>query len=184
MKSLRNLFISLCTITAVSILATGCNDSKSYADLLSAETKSINNYLADQKVINEVPKDSVFITRQEIAEKMLQQQSVSPNSPDYGVKLGEALQYLEEHPGEDAPFYRMDGDGNVYMRVINNGNMDKRPKVNDLVYLRFTRYNLSYYKDKTLPSGDGNAEDVSISESIRYQNFSSTNTSEIGRAHV
>ena len=69
MKSLRNLFISLCTITAVSILATGCNDSKSYADLLNEETKSINNYLADQKVINEVPADSVFIKRQEIAEK-------------------------------------------------------------------------------------------------------------------
>ncbi|HRF68899.1 MAG TPA: DUF4827 family protein [Muribaculum sp.] len=180
MKSLRNLFISLCTITAVSILATGCNDSKSYADLLNEETKSINNYLADQKVINEVPADSVFITRQEIAEKMLQQQSVSPNSPDYDTKLGDALQYLKEHPGEDAPYYRMDGDGNVYMRVINNGNMDKRPKVNDLVFLRFTRFNLSYYKDKTLPSGDGNAEDVSISESIRYQNFSSTNTSAWG----
>ena len=101
-----------------------------------------------------------------IAEKMLQQQSVSPNSPDYDTKLGDALQYLKEHPGEDAPYYRMDGDGNVYMRVINNGNMDKRPKVNDLVFLRFTRFNLSYYKDKTLPSGDGNAEDVSISESI------------------
>lgn len=37
-----------------------CKDSKSYAELLNEETKSVNSFLADQNVILDIPADSVF----------------------------------------------------------------------------------------------------------------------------
>lgn len=144
MKRLSNLLISLGSIAALIVIATGCNDSKSYADLLGEETKAINNYLADQTVENEIPADSIFLM------------------------------------GKDAPYYRLDPDGNVYMRVISNNYPDDKAEYNDLVYLRFTRYNLKHYVDGKLPTGSGTSEDVSMSETIRYQNFSSTTSSTWG----
>lgn len=78
--------------------------------------------------------------------------------------------------GEDAPFYRMDGDGLVYMRVISKGDMDNMAKVNDVVYMRFMRYNLFEYSDGELGDGDGNAEDVSYDEQFRFQNFTSSSS--------
>lgn len=83
--------------------------------------------------------------------------------------------------GPDAPYYRMDDDGNVYMQVINKGNLDNRPKYNDLVYLRFTRFSLmEYYLTGTWPDGYGNSSDVSASLSIRFGNTSSSASREWG----
>ena len=76
--------ITLALISLV-LLTASCDDSKSYAELLSDERKATNAYLATQKVINEIPADTVF----------------------------------EE--GENAPFYRIDEEGNVYMQVISSG---------------------------------------------------------------
>ena len=85
-----------------------CKDSKSYAELLNEETKSVNSFLADQNVILDIPADSVF---------------------EYGF---------------DAPFYRIDPDGNVFMQVIDPGEAEK-VKDDALVFFRFTRYNLNEY---------------------------------------
>lgn len=145
MKSAITPILAFTFIMTLAMALVSCSDSKSYADLLRDETKAINNFLADQKVISDVPADSVFIT------------------------------------GEDAPFYRMDDDGNVYMKVIRNDYPDNKPKYNDLVYFRFTRYNLSYYENGALPIGEGNAHDVTYSESLRYANFSSTLSSAWGQ---
>lgn len=83
--------------------------------------------------------------------------------------------------GENAPFYRLDDDSNVYMQVLSLGT-DQKPEKNDRVYFRFTRYNLFHYivgGDNSL-LGTGNAdnmnsqstyflfENVSISESAQY----------------
>lgn len=73
--------------------------------------------------------------------------------------------------GEDAPYYQLDEEGNLYMQVINPGS---GPKVVDdqMVYFRFLRYNLSYYKgnlDACYP--EGNLNNVSSYNSFRYQNY-------------
>lgn len=64
--------------------------------------------------------------------------------------------------GEDAPFYRMNSDGTVYMRVIRQGDMNNRPVKGDNVYFRFMRYDISQmYDDKTTDiTGYGNTEDM------------------------
>lgn len=128
---------------AAMAVFTGCNDSKSYADLLNDETKSINRFLADQRVVSTVPSDSVFVTRYELAEKILSDRNVSPADADYNKKFNDVLNEMIADPAIDAPFYRMDEDGDVYMRVVKTGDMNDRPQFNDLVYVRLTRYNLS-----------------------------------------
>lgn len=62
--------------------------------------------------------------------------------------------------GEKAPFYRMDMDGNVYMRVVTEGNRDNRPKEGDRVYFSFVRKDI-----KAMYAGDevqwiGNSENL------------------------
>ena len=61
---------------------TSCSDSESYADLLNKERYATNAYLANCRVVNEIPSDTVFET------------------------------------GPNAPYYRIDDEGNVYMQVI------------------------------------------------------------------
>lgn len=119
-KLLATLACALC-----AIVATGCKDSKSYAELLTEENHLVNRFLADQRVIGSVPADSVF------------------------------------EAGPDAPYYQMDAEGNIFMQVLETGDMSQRPAKDNRVYIRFTRYNLSYYKDGELLFGAGNAEDVS-----------------------
>ena len=44
--------------------------------------------------------------------------------------------------GSNAPYYRIDEDGNVYMQVLSNTGLDARPKTDDVVYFRYMRYNV------------------------------------------
>lgn len=63
--------------------------------------------------------------------------------------------------GPDAPFYRMNADGTVYMRVIRMGDMDDRPQKGERVYFRYMRQNILYLYQKTnLSDGEGNANDM------------------------
>lgn len=122
-----------------------CKDSKSYAELLNEETKSVNSFLADQNVILDVPADSVF---------------------EYGF---------------DAPFYRIDPDGNVFMQVIDPGETEK-VKNDALVFFRFTRYNLNEYAlTGELGTGSGNSENIGLgSASFRFNNFTLSTSSQWG----
>ena len=46
--------------------------------------------------------------------------------------------------GENAPFYRIDADGNVFMQVLNAGNrVTDRAKKGEPIYFRYSRYNLA-----------------------------------------
>jgi hypothetical protein len=115
-------------MAAISMVNTSCSDTESYAELLADETKSVNYFLANHHVINEIPEDSIFET------------------------------------GEDAPYYRMDDEGNIYMQVLKTGDTNNKATTDQRIYFRFMRYNLNTYASYgTMPDGDGNADDMSSS---------------------
>jgi len=60
--------------------------------------------------------------------------------------------------GENAPFYRLDPDGNVYMQVLNAGDRkNDRAKISEPIYFRYTCYNLAtWYADGTWLPVNGN----------------------------
>ena len=129
------------------IVSTSCNDTKSYAELLTDENHACNSFLANQKVVIDIPADSVF----EI--------------------------------GEDAPYYRIDEEGNLYMQVLDPGDPDDKAKYDDLIYFRFMRLNLSdlYNYGEGVINWEGNADNMATSPtSFRYQNFSLSTSSQYG----
>lgn len=52
--------ISVMLAALVAIAFTSCEKSRSYAELLQTENMAVNRFLADQKVVAEIPSDSVF----------------------------------------------------------------------------------------------------------------------------
>lgn len=84
--------------------------------------------------------------------------------------------------GEDAPYYKMDKDGYVYMQVINKGSDTDRPEKGDLVYFRFMRLNLKNYQSSGSEVWEGNSEDFdnSTSLSLVYGNNVLTSTTQYG----
>ena len=148
MKSIFKFTVILCGLLTGAIAFSSCDDSKSYAELLTDEAHSINRYLADHRVINSLPANNEF--------------EVGPN----------------------APYYRLDEDGNYYMQVLNPGTNtpDNKVEYDEEVYFRYTRYNLHYYKDGELPAGEGNASNVAIGNySFRFQNTSLQSTLQYGK---
>lgn len=74
--------------------------------------------------------------------------------------------------GPDAPYYRLDEDGNVYMQVVKPGTKGNYATDNEQLYFRFTRYNLAQYKDGTLPEGEGNDTDMEYGNAwFRFKNY-------------
>lgn len=117
--------IGLTLIAALTLPLVGCNDGKSYSDMLREEEVAVNWYLAMNKVEVTIPADSVFVE------------------------------------GPDAPFYKMDGDGNVYMRIVNRGDMSNRPKLGETVYFRYMSLNIkNYYNGGSADAWTGNAWDM------------------------
>lgn len=140
--NLNKLFASILAIAAV-IGAASCSDDKTYAELLTDEAHYVNNFLADQRVINYVPADTVFET------------------------------------GPDAPYYRLDDDGTMYMQVLNPGTKGNKVKTDELIYFRYTRWALAYYADGQLPTGVGNNTSLN-SAWFRYQNFQLASSAQWG----
>lgn len=84
--------------------------------------------------------------------------------------------------GPDAPFYRMNNEGSIYMRVINPGDMNNRPVKGQTVYFRFMRVDI-----KALSEGqeytEGNSENMDSSLgglSLVYGNTFLPSTTEWG----
>ena len=132
---------------AIAVMLTSCKDSESYSDRLNAERNATNAYLKTQRVVNEIPSDTVFET------------------------------------GKDAPFYRLDPDGNVYMQVINPGDRkNDRAKKSQTIYFRYTRFSLSeWYSTKVMGESGGNEQDMSQSATyFQFQDFSLAISSQWG----
>ncbi|MCH5214095.1 MAG: DUF4827 family protein [Muribaculaceae bacterium] len=62
--------------------------------------------------------------------------------------------------GEDAPYYRMDSDGNVYMQVLNMGDPDDKPEKGDRVYFRYSRMNLRNFYEADVEQWVGNSNSL------------------------
>lgn len=117
-----------------------CSSRKSYAQLLNDEDHAVNAFLANHRVINEIPADTVFET------------------------------------GENAPYYRIDEEGNLYMQVLYAGNREDKAKEDELIYFRFMRTNLTELWQTGTAESFGNANDMSmVSTSFRFQNFTMSN---------
>ncbi len=84
--------------------------------------------------------------------------------------------------GPEAPFYRLDEEGNVFMQVIRPGDRANNRVTDDqLIYFRFTRYNLSYYYSYNELVGEGNATDMDYAPtSFRFNNTSLSSSTQYG----
>lgn len=137
-------------ISAVVLLlsATGCEKTKSYSEMLKDEEQACNWYLAQNKIVVDIPKDSVFQT------------------------------------GQDAPFYKMNSEGTLYMKVITAGDRNKIPENGDRVYFSFMRQNIQSLMNGYIDEDvwEGNAENMAygstsfllgetiLTSSIKYGN--------------
>ena len=82
--------------------------------------------------------------------------------------------------GSDAPFYRLDEDGYVYMQVVNKGDDEKVDK-GDLVYFRFMRSNIKYMYEGIDVKPEGNSDYLNMGPaSFVYQNQNLTSTTQWG----
>lgn len=55
-------YFGVLAFALVALTFTSCNDEVSYSDRLNIERHSVNSYLANNRVVNEIPADSVFET--------------------------------------------------------------------------------------------------------------------------
>lgn len=86
--------------------------------------------------------------------------------------------------GENAPFYRVDVDGNVYMQVLNAGDrVGDRAKEGEPIYFRFTRYSLAtWYADGQLAAlSDGNEYTMSANPyTFNFKDYTLPSSSQWG----
>ena len=142
----QHIIISVLAAMTLGLLAS-CSEGESYTDRLNAERNACNAYLAQKRVINDIPTDSVF------------------------------------EVGEDAPFYRIDQDGNVYMQVLRTGDRkNDRAKEGETIYFRFTRSDIeAWYSTGTLDLSYSNEIDMSESPtSFKYKDYSLATSSQWG----
>ncbi|MDE6269081.1 MAG: DUF4827 domain-containing protein [Muribaculaceae bacterium] len=82
--------------------------------------------------------------------------------------------------GPDAPYYRIEKEGNLYMQVIDPGTKGNMAKNDELLYFRYLRYNLNdmYHDRITALDPDyayGNADNmVAAPASFRFENYTIT----------
>lgn len=129
----------------LTLFFASCSKTESYSDLLKKEQKASNWFLAQQKVCNDIPADSVF------------------------------------QVGPDAPYYKMDADGYVYMQVLKVEKNREFPATGDQVYFTFTRYSIEdMYANNTLDvTGQGNQDNFmnTIGDTYFIYNNYSVNSS-------
>lgn len=91
--------------------------------------------------------------------------------------------------GEDAPYYRMDDDGYIYMQVVEAMPLKERvyPKSGDQVYFTFTRWNVeTMYNENSLDikseisNQDNYLTDLIGTTYFIYNNFSVSSSSNFG----
>lgn len=66
--------------------------------------------------------------------------------------------------GTDAPFYKMDDDGYIYMQVISKGDPDEKVVAGDKVYFLYTRWNIKNLYELGASQSDSNTMTGTLSE--------------------
>ena len=72
--------------------------------------------------------------------------------------------------GENAPFYRLDKDGYIYMQIVNLGDTSDMISYGEQVYFRYLRWNIEDMYDGLDPTPQGNANSLTNSTSFVYGN--------------
>ncbi len=81
--------------------------------------------------------------------------------------------------GEDAPYYKLDDEGYVYMQVIDKGNAGKAI-YNETIFFRYSRYNLLVAAEGTDQIPSGNDSNLTSAFSFNFMNSSLTSSSQYG----
>jgi hypothetical protein len=81
--------------------------------------------------------------------------------------------------GEDAPYYKLDEDGYVYMQVLMNGDEGKA-KYNELIFFCYSRINLLTWSEGGTQLPDGNDNDLSKAYSFNFQNTNLDSSNQYG----
>lgn len=82
--------IGVIILPALLFAASSCSDDKSYTELLNTESKYVNNFLADHKVIPSVPSDTVFQTGEDAPYYMIDEEGrvfMQVIDPGFGPKV-------------------------------------------------------------------------------------------------
>lgn len=85
LRALGAVFIPLLLLTATS-----CDDDQSYTELLNQESKYVNNFLADHRVITSIPADTVFETGPDAPYYMIDEEGrvfMQVLEPGFGPKV-------------------------------------------------------------------------------------------------
>lgn len=85
--------------------------------------------------------------------------------------------------GADAPFYRLDPDGNIYMQVLNAGDrVNDKAKIGEPINFRYSRYSLSvWYADGTWKEYSGNENAMNAAPcSFNYSDYTLPSSSQWG----
>lgn len=83
--------------------------------------------------------------------------------------------------GQDAPYYKMNKEGSVYMQVINVGDENSKPKKGDKVYYRFKYCDIKEYYRNGVMEWIGNADNLEYrTTSFFYGNSTLTSTTQLG----
>ncbi|MBQ7212461.1 MAG: DUF4827 family protein [Muribaculaceae bacterium] len=81
----------------------------------------------------------------------------------------------------EAPYYRMDSDGTVYMQVLKTGDRENNKAAdNDLIFFRYTRYDLKEIMNSGSTSGAGNATEMTDPKSFRFNNYTLSSSAQYG----
>lgn len=140
-------YLNYILLLLVGVMTMGCDETKSYSELLDEEEKAVNWYLANCRVEAYAPK----------------------SIDDFEI-------------GENAPFYKMDEDGYLYIQIVNKGDNQKIQE-NDKVYFRFKRKCIKYLWQGYDVSWEGNTDDMVNglgSTYLIYQNYNVPSTAQFG----
>ena len=84
--------------------------------------------------------------------------------------------------GPEAPYYRLDNEGNIYMQVLRAGDRENNMATDDqLIYFRWTRYNLLYAYNYGEEYSEGNSDNMSMNPTyFRFNNTTNSSSTQWG----